>query len=66
MFILRLAVLAAAALVAASAADAKALRWASQNDAPLHHQLIMWSMSDKVDMPIFPNDSPNFKYAKMK
>ncbi len=33
---------------------------------PLHHQLIVWSMSDKVEIPIFPNDSPNFKYAKMK
>ncbi len=33
---------------------------------PLHHQVIVWSMTDKIDMPIFANDSPNFKYAKMK
>jgi len=33
---------------------------------PLHHQVIVWSMSDKIDMPIFLNDSQNFKYAKMK
>jgi len=33
---------------------------------PLHHQVIVWAMSDKVDMPIFLNDSWNFKYAKMK
>jgi peptide/nickel transport system substrate-binding protein len=33
---------------------------------PLHHQLIVWAMSDKVTMPIFANDSPNFKYSKMK
>lgn len=33
---------------------------------PLHHQLIVWSMSDKVTMPIFANDAPNFRYAKIK
>ncbi|QQS13089.1 MAG: ABC transporter substrate-binding protein [Rhodospirillales bacterium] len=33
---------------------------------PLHHQVIVWSMSDKVDMPIFATDSPNLRYAKMK
>ena len=33
---------------------------------PLHHQLIVWSMSDKVTIPIFANDSPNFKYSTMK
>ena len=33
---------------------------------PLHHQVIVWSMSDKIDIPIAANDSPNFKYAKMK
>ena len=33
---------------------------------PLHHQLIVWSMSDKVTMPIFANDAPNFKYSKIK
>ena len=35
-------------------------------DLPLHHQLIVWAMSDKVTIPIFANDSPNFKYSKMK
>ena len=33
---------------------------------PLHHQLIVWSMSDKVTIPIFANDAPNFKYSTMK
>ena len=33
---------------------------------PLHHQVIVWSMSDKVDIPIAANDAANFKYAKMK
>jgi peptide/nickel transport system substrate-binding protein len=33
---------------------------------PLHHQLIVWSMSDKVTIPIFANDAPNFRYAKIK
>ena len=33
---------------------------------PLHHQLIVWSMSDKVTIPIFANDLPNFKYSTMK
>ena len=47
-------------------ADAWAMAVADMPYLPLHHQLIVWSMSDKLDMPIFPNDSPNFKYAKMK
>ena len=47
-------------------ADAWALVVADMPYLPLHHQLIVWSMSDKVTMPIFANDSPNFKYGKMK
>ena len=34
--------------------------------APLHHQVITWAMRDKLDMPIIPNDSPQFRYATMK
>jgi hypothetical protein len=30
------------------------------------HQLIVWAMSDKVTIPIFANDSPNFKYSTIK
>jgi len=33
---------------------------------PLHHQVIAWGMSDKVDMPIVPNDSPRFRWARFK
>src|SRR6267142_1324354 len=47
-------------------ADAWALAVADMPYLPLHHQLIVWSMSDKVTIPIFANDSPNFKYSKMK
>jgi peptide/nickel transport system substrate-binding protein len=32
---------------------------------PLHHQVIAWGMSKKLDMPIFMNDQPQFRYAKM-
>jgi peptide/nickel transport system substrate-binding protein len=47
-------------------AEAWAIAVAEMPYLPLHHQVIVWSMTDKVDMPIFANDSPNFKYAKMK
>ena len=47
-------------------ADAWALAVADIPYLPLHHQLIVWAMSDKVTIPIFANDSPNFKYSKMK
>jgi peptide/nickel transport system substrate-binding protein len=47
-------------------AEAWKIARASNAYLPLHHQVIVWSMSDKVDMPIFPNDSPYFKYATMK
>lgn len=33
---------------------------------PIHHQVIAWGMSDKVDMPIRPNDSPQFRWAMVK
>jgi peptide/nickel transport system substrate-binding protein len=47
-------------------ADAWKIARASNAYLPLHHQVIVWSMSDKIDMPIFATDSPNFRYAKMK
>jgi len=47
-------------------ADAWKIARASNAYLPLHDQVIVWSMSDKVDTPIFATDSPNFKYAKMK
>src|SRR6266853_299935 len=47
-------------------ADAWALAIADMPYLPLHHQLIVWSMSDKVTIPIFANDSPNFKYSTIK
>ena len=33
---------------------------------PIHHQVIAWGMSDKLTMPIVPNDSPQFRWARMK
>ncbi len=33
---------------------------------PIHHQVIAWGMSEKLDMPIMPNDSPQFRWAVMK
>lgn len=33
---------------------------------PIHHQVIGWGMSDKLDMPIMPNDSPEFRFANLK
>ena len=33
---------------------------------PIHHQVIAWGMSDKLTMPIVPNDSPQFRWAVMK
>ena len=33
---------------------------------PIHHQVIAWGMTDRLDMPIVPNDSPNFYWARMK
>ena len=47
-------------------ADAWQLAIADMPYLPLHHQLIVWSMSDKVTIPIFANDSPNFKYSTIK
>ncbi|MBX3500375.1 MAG: ABC transporter substrate-binding protein [Alphaproteobacteria bacterium] len=47
-------------------ADAWKLAKGSNAYLPLHHQVIVWSMSDKVTTPIFATDSPNFKYATMK
>ncbi len=47
-------------------ADAWAIAVADIVYLPLHHQVIVWSMSDKIGIPIAANDSPNFKYAKMK
>jgi len=33
---------------------------------PIHHQVIAWGMSDKLTMPIVPNDTPQFRWAVMK
>ncbi|MDJ0683110.1 MAG: ABC transporter substrate-binding protein [Alphaproteobacteria bacterium] len=43
--------------------------WAIAKDdiayLPIHHQVIAWGMSDKLDMPIVANDSPHFRWARM-
>ena len=33
---------------------------------PLHHQVIVWAMNKKLDMPMQPDDQPQFCWAKMK
>lgn len=33
---------------------------------PIHHQVIAWGMSEKLSLPIVPNDSPQFRWAMMK
>lgn len=33
---------------------------------PLHHQVIVWAMSDKIDLPIVADDGPRFFYTKFK
>jgi len=33
---------------------------------PIHHQVIAWGMSDKLDLPIAADDSPRFRYAVMQ
>ncbi|MEH6477656.1 MAG: ABC transporter substrate-binding protein [Sneathiella sp.] len=33
---------------------------------PLHHQIIAWGMSNKIDIPIEPNNMPRFYWVKFK
>lgn len=33
---------------------------------PLHHQVIAWAMKDNVELPMQPEDSPEFRWAAMK
>ena len=33
---------------------------------PIHHQVIAWGMSEKLTLPIVPNDSPQFRWARLK
>lgn len=33
---------------------------------PIHHQVIAWGMSDKLDLPIAADDSPRFRFAVMQ
>ena len=33
---------------------------------PVHHQVIGWGMSTKLDLPIRPNDTPQFRRAKLQ
>jgi peptide/nickel transport system substrate-binding protein len=36
------------------------------NYLPLHHQVIVWAMSDKIDIPIVADDGVRFIYTKFK
>ncbi|MGE0421683.1 MAG: ABC transporter substrate-binding protein [Reyranellaceae bacterium] len=47
-------------------ADAWKIAKASNVYLPIHHPVIVWSMSEKVTMPIVATGSPNFKYAVIK
>ena len=44
--------------------------WQAANDdivyLPLHHQVIAWALRDNLEMPIVPNDSPQFRWARFK
>lgn len=44
--------------------------WSIVNDEviylPLHHQVLNWAMSEKLDMPIIADNVPRFHFAKMK
>jgi len=33
---------------------------------PLHHQILGWATTDKLTLPIVANDTPQFRWAKMK
>jgi peptide/nickel transport system substrate-binding protein len=33
---------------------------------PLHHQVIVWAMNKKLEMPMQPDDQPQFCWAKLK
>ena len=36
------------------------------NYLPLHHQVIVWAMSDKLDIPIVADDGVRFIYTKFQ
>ena len=31
---------------------------------PLHHQVIVWAMRTELDLPIYPFNFPQFRYAR--
>lgn len=33
---------------------------------PLHHQVLNWGMTDRIDFPVQPEDQPHFKYMKFR
>jgi peptide/nickel transport system substrate-binding protein len=44
--------------------------WKIVNDdlpyIPLHHQVIVWAMKKNIEMPIAPDDQPQFRWVKIK
>jgi peptide/nickel transport system substrate-binding protein len=44
--------------------------WKIVNDdlpyVPLHHQVIVWAMKKNIEMPIAPDDQPQFRWLKIK
>jgi peptide/nickel transport system substrate-binding protein len=33
---------------------------------PLHHQVIAWALKENLELPMEPNDSPQFRWARFK
>lgn len=33
---------------------------------PIHHQVLNWGMTDKIDFAVQPEDQPHIKYLKYK
>ncbi len=37
----------------------------ANNYLPLHHQVLVWTMRDRLDLPIQPDNVPQFRYARL-
>jgi peptide/nickel transport system substrate-binding protein len=33
---------------------------------PLHHQVIVWAMRDRLELPVDPQNLPRFRLARLK
>jgi hypothetical protein len=32
---------------------------------PLHHQIIVWAMRDRLELPVDPQNQPRFRLARL-